>query len=318
VDTTIVKTAHIPQVSIGMPVYNGEPFIRAALDSLLAQTFTDFELIISDNASTDKTEQICREYSAKDKRIRYIRQEINRGAMSNFQYVLDEALGEYFMWAAADDMWDSEFILKLIPLIELENIAIAFSGWIGIDEHNNQEIFPNKKYFNLDCSAPSFLKHNNSLNKYIVQNWNTGKVNIIYGLIKKSVLVKSETIKKWGNFGFAGDHYMVIELLKYGNVKLCKEYLFYKRTHSKSSGAILFAKKFKKRSIYTMLMGVSYSIYLYYRYAINIWKPLISNKKNILNIAFIFLFTILEFSKISFFLAKMLINASLVKLQFLK
>ncbi len=99
-----------PKVSIGMPVYNGEPFIREALDSLLAQTFTDFDLIISDNASTDGTEAICQEYAAKDKRIRYIRQTENRGATANFQFVLDEAVGEYFMWAAADDRWGELFV----------------------------------------------------------------------------------------------------------------------------------------------------------------------------------------------------------------
>jgi glycosyltransferase involved in cell wall biosynthesis len=128
VDTTIVETAHIPKVSIGMPVYNGEPFIREALDSLLAQTFTDFELIISDNASTDKTEQICREYAAKDKRIRYIRQEINRGAMPNFQYVLDEAVGEYFMWAAADDWWNHDYIRITKSILDSNPSAgLAFS-----------------------------------------------------------------------------------------------------------------------------------------------------------------------------------------------
>lgn len=95
---------HIPKVTIGMPVYNGQLFVRAALDALLAQTFTDFELIISDNASTDNTESICREYAVRNTRIRYVRHNENRGALANFQYVLDEARGKYFMWAAADDL----------------------------------------------------------------------------------------------------------------------------------------------------------------------------------------------------------------------
>ena len=102
----------IPQVSIGMPVFNGEKFICEALDSLLAQTFTDFELIISDNASTDGTEAICGEYAAKDSRIRYVRQAENLGPAANFKYVLDVAVGEYFMWAAADDLWAPNFIDK--------------------------------------------------------------------------------------------------------------------------------------------------------------------------------------------------------------
>jgi len=93
-----------------MPAYNGEKVIREALDSLLAQTFTDFELIISDNASTDGTATICREYAARDPRIRYLRQSENRGPAANFQFVLDEAVGEYFMWAACDDTRSPDYL----------------------------------------------------------------------------------------------------------------------------------------------------------------------------------------------------------------
>lgn len=100
----------VPKVSIGMPVYNGEQLLRGALDSLLGQTFSDFELIISDNASTDGTEQICREYAARDQRIRYVRQPTNLGAFGNFKFVFDESQREYFMWAACDDMFSRDFI----------------------------------------------------------------------------------------------------------------------------------------------------------------------------------------------------------------
>ncbi len=104
------KTAKVPQVSIGMPVYNGAKFIHEALDSLLAQTFTDFELIISDNASTDETEAICREYAKKDDRICYVRQVMNLGMTANFKFVFDKAKGEYFMWASHDDVWGPSFV----------------------------------------------------------------------------------------------------------------------------------------------------------------------------------------------------------------
>ena len=104
------ETPAVPKVSIGMPVYNGEQFIRCALDSLLEQSFPDFELIISDNASTDGTEEICREYAARDQRINYVRQPLNLGAYANFKFVLDEAHGEYFMWAACDDIRSADFI----------------------------------------------------------------------------------------------------------------------------------------------------------------------------------------------------------------
>ena len=77
----------LPEVSIGLPVYNGELFLKKALDSLLNQTYSNFELIISDNNSTDSTQKICQEYAKNDKRICYIHQEKNIGAFSNFSFV---------------------------------------------------------------------------------------------------------------------------------------------------------------------------------------------------------------------------------------
>jgi glycosyltransferase involved in cell wall biosynthesis len=114
-----------PKVSIGMPVYNGEPFILKALDSILAQTFTDFELIISDNASTDGTEKICREYADRDARIRYVRLHENIGAIANFQFVLEEAVGEYFMWAAADDIRSESFLELNLKFLINNNDYVA-------------------------------------------------------------------------------------------------------------------------------------------------------------------------------------------------
>ena len=85
-----------------MPVYNGAATIRAALDSLLAQTFQNFALVISDNNSIDSTEEICREYESRDPRIRYVRQPKNLGPADNFRFVLFEATTPLFMWATAD------------------------------------------------------------------------------------------------------------------------------------------------------------------------------------------------------------------------
>ena len=106
---------HNPRVSIGLPVYNGERFLPQALDSILAQTFEDFELIISDNASTDTTEEICRTYATQDQRIHYHRHEQNRGAAWNFNYIVPLARGEYFKWAADDDSGFFEIFAGSIP-----------------------------------------------------------------------------------------------------------------------------------------------------------------------------------------------------------
>lgn len=124
-----------PQISIGMPVYNGEKFINEAIDSVLAQTFTDFELIISDNDSTDRTADICKEYCLKDSRIRYVRQPRNIGGQENFKFVLDEARADYFMWAAADDSSDPAFIEKLHSVfLQHPNVVLAMSDVLSISE----------------------------------------------------------------------------------------------------------------------------------------------------------------------------------------
>mgnify|MGYP000468081330 CR=1 FL=1 len=114
-----------PKVSIGMPVYNGEKYLRESLSSLLTQSFFDFELIISDNASTDNTSDICLEFSAKDHRIKYFRQTENIGAWRNFKYVLDEAQAEYFMWSAADDIRSSDFVELNYNFLSLNSEYVA-------------------------------------------------------------------------------------------------------------------------------------------------------------------------------------------------
>jgi glycosyltransferase involved in cell wall biosynthesis len=114
------------KISIGMPVYNGGEFLRDALDSLLAQTETDFDLLISDNASTDDTPAIAAEYTMRDIRIRYVRQETNLGAAGNFSHVLNQATGRYFMWAAYDDLWRPTFIAESIAALESTGADFAF------------------------------------------------------------------------------------------------------------------------------------------------------------------------------------------------
>ncbi|HET9013123.1 MAG TPA: glycosyltransferase family 2 protein [Gemmatimonadaceae bacterium] len=117
--------ATVPVVSIGLPVYNGEATVAAAIESLLAQSFGDFELIISDNASTDATEAICRRLAAGDPRVRYVRQPGNRGPIANFEYVLAEARAALFMWAASDDRWEPEFLADNVRLLEREPAAVS-------------------------------------------------------------------------------------------------------------------------------------------------------------------------------------------------
>ena len=106
------------RVTVGMPVYNGARTLRPVLDSIVAQSYRKFRIVISDNSSTDATETICREFAAKDPRISYVRQSSNVGADANFSFVLDQADTEYFMWAAADDIRSTDFIEENLRFLD--------------------------------------------------------------------------------------------------------------------------------------------------------------------------------------------------------
>jgi glycosyltransferase involved in cell wall biosynthesis len=118
-----------------MPVYNGENFIESTLDSILFQTYKDFELIISDNASTDKTEEICNLYAEKDKRIRYYRNRENLGGAKNFNKVFALSKGEYFKWAPHDDLISPTFLERCVEVLDTDpSIGLCYSKMQYIDK----------------------------------------------------------------------------------------------------------------------------------------------------------------------------------------
>ena len=146
-------TSQSPLVSIGMPVFNSEKTIVKALDSLLAQEYPNFEIIISDNASSDKTAEICKGYAQKDHRVKLHLNEKNLGINANFKIVCEKAAGKYFMWAAGDDFWETEFVAVLARELESDpRLGVALSAvrrqypdgrlvdTVTFDEQNN----PNK------------------------------------------------------------------------------------------------------------------------------------------------------------------------------
>lgn len=126
-----------PRVTVGLPVYNGEAFLQAAVDSLLAQDFEDFELLIADNGSTDATEEIARRAVSADARVRYERSEDNRGAAWNFNRCVGLARGELFKWAAADDLAAPSFLSACLAALDADpGLVLAFPGTIDIDEED--------------------------------------------------------------------------------------------------------------------------------------------------------------------------------------
>ncbi len=129
-----------PLVSIGMPIYNEERFLEQALDSLQAQNYDNIQILISDNSSTDRTGEIALAIAAKDPRITYVCTQSNIGAAANFRSVLEQADGDYFMWAAGHDMWSVDLIAESVSILEAnKNASIAFATSYWIDEAGNRD-----------------------------------------------------------------------------------------------------------------------------------------------------------------------------------
>jgi GT2 family glycosyltransferase len=136
----MTATTTAPLVSIGVPVYNGERFVRQALDSLLGQTYQHLEVVICDNASTDRTEAICREYALKDARIRYHRNETNIGVTPNFRRVLELSAGEYFMWASVDDRKPPTTVSNCLEALQREPQAVMAYGPVLLRVQEQEEL----------------------------------------------------------------------------------------------------------------------------------------------------------------------------------
>ena len=124
-----------PRLSIGLPVYNGGQYLAKSLDALLGQSYGDFELIISDNASTDDTSEICRDYESRDPRVRYCRQPRNIGSSPNHNFVVEEARGEFFKWASYDDLYARDLLERCVEALDEHPDAVLAHSWTAnIDE----------------------------------------------------------------------------------------------------------------------------------------------------------------------------------------
>jgi len=208
-----------PRASIGLPVFNGEKYLEEALDSILAQTYTDFEVIISDNASTDRTQQICHAYAAMDSRIRYYRNERNLGAPRNFNRVFELSSGEYFKWAAYDDVLAPEYLQKCVSVLDKDpSIVLCHSKTGRIDEHGALVGTYDHK-MRIDSTKP----HERFGDLISVHNpcWP------IFGVVRASTLRMTPLI---GNYG-AADWNLLAEIGLLGRIYEIPEYLFFRRDH---------------------------------------------------------------------------------------
>ena len=216
----------MPKVSIGLPVYNGERFIEAALVSMINQTFEDCEFIVSDNASTDRTEEICRDYASHDKRIRYVRNEVNRGAAFNYNQTFKLSSGEYFKWAACDDLCAPTYIEKCVSVLDQNPSVVLCFTWVRfIDESG--AIIDDRGY---SPRGQSLKAHERFIDLVAAMHI----ITEIFGLIRATCLKQTPLIAPYA----ASDRVLLGELALHGRFCEIPEYLFFHREHAESASTV--------------------------------------------------------------------------------
>lgn len=211
------NAAPAPVVSIGVPVYNGEQHLRAALDSLLRQSHADLELVISDNASTDATWDICTEYARNDARVRPFQQQENRGVAANWNFVALQARGRYFKWASASDVVAPTMVARCLEAMGDPGVALAFGRTCFIDDAGT-EVGVFDKDFAVDDARPGDrfgrvcqrLSINNGLN----------------GLIRLDALLKTRLHRAYPH----SDRVLMAELAMHGRFVLLPDVLLFRRS----------------------------------------------------------------------------------------
>jgi glycosyltransferase involved in cell wall biosynthesis len=212
------------QISIGMPVYNGEKYLDQAIASILSQTYADFELIISDNASTDRTREICRHYADHDSRIRYQCNPRNIGAAKNFNLVFKRASGSYFKWMAHDDAIAPEFLSKCLDVLEQNPDVVLCHTRVKIID-TLDHVFGDFDAAPPKVSSPSPQERFGAL---ITQDTVCHEV---FGLIRKDALKKTRLIDSY----IASDRILRAELGLWGEFYEIPECLFFLRDHAERS-----------------------------------------------------------------------------------
>jgi len=213
-----------PKVTIGLPVYNGEKNIKEAIESLISQTYKNFELIISDNASTDLTSTICKMYAKKDIRISYIRQKKTIGIYCNFNFVLESANSEYFMWASADDIWRSDFIEKNLRILESNENLVGSMGLIMLSGEPSR-LYSNDSLndvMNLENHVYSVTGNYEEKIQPYLRGFPHG--DLIFGLYRTKKLQKRIVKHSLFNWDFA----VTLNILHEGNFNAINEFLIYK------------------------------------------------------------------------------------------
>ena len=259
-----------PKITIGLPAYNAEKFMDKTISSILNQTWRDFELIISDNASTDKTSEICKKFERIDSRINFFKQEKNMGPYWNFNFVLEKAQGEYFVWFATDDEHENTFLEKNLKILEEnKNVVASISNveYFGdnIDKIFKKNFFQNikdkfKYRFDKKTRFTQVFPTNGTFERRATLYLRMDRSTAFYSLFRSSVIKKCMIITP-----FAGsDLAIILNVLKYGQINVLNEILMKKNLGGYSSkGVITYLKNQNTNLLGIVFMNMPFTIWCY-------------------------------------------------------
>jgi|TARA_B110000495_G_C23010351_1_gene597503 glycosyltransferase involved in cell wall biosynthesis len=247
---------NIPKISIGFPIYNGERFVRNRLDSIISQSFQDFELIIVDNASTDSTIEICEEYAKKDKRIQFFKTRKNKGIRWAYESVLLKARGRYFMWVAADDKFSNDFVERNYLILESDDNIVASTSkvqWYGPGSsvrgykiQKNDSIIEKKykkirQHFQPFGTDPIEGSYEERISKYLRKS----NLYSFYALCRREELQKS-----WSDADeIIWDFSVIINLVRFGSIHVIDEILMEIYTEGISNSTVIELYQKERMSI---------------------------------------------------------------------
>ena len=263
------------RITIGLPVFNGERTIKKTLDSITSQTFTDFQVIISDNNSTDNTPILCDEYSKNNSKIKYFRQKKNIGPLNNFKFVLNHANSEYFVWLAADDWWEPTFLERNTSILDSNKNFVASVSKI---DYYDRDIPSNQKIKNtlrskIKNTLRSKIQKYDSYDEYFKIRKYQDRVSFylrrnraenIYGLFRTTIIKKCVT-KCWEKRSVAGDLKILLYIQRFGEINLLNETLLHRSAKGKSGTR---KKKFQNmegdfRTVGRLFPRLSYSCWIF-------------------------------------------------------
>jgi glycosyltransferase involved in cell wall biosynthesis len=214
-----------PRVTVGLPVFNGERYLAASIDALLGQTLEDFELIISDNNSTDGTADICRRYERRDPRVRYVRQKKNIGAAMNHHFVFQQSRSLLFKWAAADDLYARDLLERCVAALEERPDVVLAHSWVALIDSQGSVLHEFEYPLVTDSAFAEVRFHSILFGDKNDDGF--AHADDQYGVIRAEVLRK---VLPQGSF-YNSDRTLVASIALHGPFHQTPDWLYFRRDH---------------------------------------------------------------------------------------